>query len=189
MAYKKNPMRSERMCSIGRFVSTLPSMAAQTASTQWLERTLDDSAIRRLYLPQAFLAADAVLRLALNICDGMRVNEAIIRKGVLEALPFMATESLLMAAVSRGGDRQIIHERIRVHSHAASSQMKQGGINDLLDRLRQDDVFAGVPFDVVLSEGSFVGRAPEQVDEFLNEELGTVLNQAAAHEEISEITI
>ncbi len=189
MAYKQNPMRSERMCSIGRFVSTLPSMSAQTASTQWLERTLDDSAIRRLYLPQAFLAADAVLRLALNICDGLQVNEAIIRKGVQEALPFMATESLLMAAVSRGGDRQIVHERIRIHSHAASAQIKQGGTNDLLDRLRRDAVFAGIPFDEVLSEESFVGRAPEQVDEFLREELGAMLNEPTAHEERSEITI
>ena len=189
MAYKKNPMRSERMCSIGRFVSSLPPMAAQTASTQWLERTLDDSAIRRLYLPQAFLAADAVLRLALNICDGLVVNERVIAKGVQEALPFMATETLMMAAVSRGGDRQAVHERIRVHSHAASDQIKAGQPNDLLDRLRQDEIFAGVDFDAALSVGDFIGRAPEQVDEFLTEELGSLLNEMIVQTDKSEITI
>ena len=190
MAYKKNPMRSERMCSIGRFVSSLPTMAAQTASTQWLERTLDDSAIRRIYLPQAFLATDAVLRLALNICEGLQVNDQVIRKGVREALPFMATETLLMAAVSRGGDRQAVHERIRIHSHAASDRIKQGEANDLLERLKRDEAFTGIAFDSLLSETHFVGRAPEQVDEFLSEELGDLLNEQATHQkDSSEITV
>lgn len=189
MAYKKNPMRSERMCSISRYVSSLPSMAAQTASTQWLERTLDDSAIRRLYLPQSFLAVDAVLRLALNICDGLQVNEQMIRKGVEESLPFMATEPILMAAVRHGADRQTIHESIRVHSLAASERVKLGSTNDLLDRLRSDKAFATVDFDEVLSLESYVGRAPEQVDEFLNEELGELLSESVSESSKSQIII
>src|SRR5439155_1436591 len=103
MAYKRNPMRAERLCGLGRFLSGLPPLAAQTAATQWLERTLDDSAVRRLYLPQAFLAADAVLRLARNLAEGMVVNEAVVARHVAEALPYMATENVLMAAVARGG--------------------------------------------------------------------------------------
>src|SRR5205085_9317532 len=113
MAYKRNPMRCERMCGIARFVSALATNAAQTAATQWLERTLDDSANRRLTLPQAFLGADAVLRLALNVTRRLVVNPEVIKRSVEQALPFMATENILMAAVARGGDRQVLHERIR----------------------------------------------------------------------------
>jgi adenylosuccinate lyase len=189
MAYKKNPMRSERMCSIGRYISSLPAMAAQTASTQWLERTLDDSAIRRIYIPQAFLAADAILRLALNICEGLQVNEQVIQRGVQESLPFMATEPILMAAVQHGADRQIVHECIRVHSHAASEQIKLGGANDLLDRLRRDSTFAQVNFDDVLSLESYVGRAPEQVDEFLNEALAELLDESVSDNVNSQVSI
>ncbi len=154
MAYKQNPMRAERMCSIARFVSSLPVMAAQTAANQWLERTLDDSAIRRLYIPQAFLATDAILRLSLNICSGMVVNEKVIRRNAEEALPFIATEALLMAAVGKGQDRQAVHEKIRVHSLAASREVREGRANDLLARLKGDEAFAGVAFDDVLSLGS-----------------------------------
>lgn len=189
MAYKKNPMRSERMCSIGRYLSSLPSMAAQTASTQWLERTLDDSAIRRLYLPQAFLAADAILRLALNICDRLQVNEQVIARGVQESLPFMATEPILMAAVRHGADRQTVHECIRVHSHAAAERVNQGGANDLLERLRRDKTFDAVDFDEVLSLGGYVGRAPEQVDEFLQEELGDLLSESLSDKVSSQVSI
>src|SRR5262249_20685292 len=113
MAYKRNPMRAERLCGLARFLMNLPAMAADTAATQWLERTLDDSAPRRLYLPQAFLAADACLKLALNLAGGMVVNRAVIRRGVEEQLPYMATENLIMATVARGGDRQKVHEVVR----------------------------------------------------------------------------
>jgi adenylosuccinate lyase len=189
MAYKQNPMRSERMCSIARFVSSLPVMAAQTAANQWLERTLDDSAIRRLYIPQAFLAADAILRLAVNICSGIVVNEKVIQRHAEEALPFIATEALLMAAVAKGQDRQVVHEKIRVHSLAASQQVRDGKPNDLLARLRGDEAFAGVSFDEVLSLNQFVGRAPEQVAEFLTGDLAEVMSRAEAGDDGSEITV
>jgi adenylosuccinate lyase len=172
MAYKRNPMRAERMCGLARFVMSLPANAAHTAATQWLERTLDDSVNRRLTLPQAFLAADGVLRLALNISGGLVVNEEVLKRAVDEALPYMATENLLMAAVTHGGDREELHECIRRHSHAVTRQLKAGGgRNDLLDRLRADPLFAGVDFERVLREGHFAGRSPEQVDEFLAQEV------------------
>ena len=137
MAYKRNPMRAERMCSLARFVMGLPAAASQTAATQWLERTLDDSAVRRLVLPQAFLAVDAVLNLYLNVVPGLVVHPAVIARHVAEELPFMATENLLMAAVQAGGDRQDLHERIRVHALAAAASGSRKGRrdNDLIDRL------------------------------------------------------
>ena len=170
MAYKRNPMRSERICSLGRFVTGLQTSAAQTAATQWLERTLDDSAVRRLVLPQGFLATDAVLILYQNVAGGLVVYPKVIG-GHLEAeLPFMATENILMAAVAAGGDRQELHERIRRHSQAAAAVVKQqGGRNDLLDRLADDEAFGQVDLAAVLEPSQFVGRAPEQVDEFVAE--------------------
>jgi adenylosuccinate lyase len=188
MAYKRNPMRAERMCGLGRFLTTLPAGAAQTAATQWLERTLDDSVIRRLTLPQAFLAADGVLRLALNISSGLVVNADVVRRHVEEVLAYMATEDLLMAAVAAGGDRQEVHERIRRHSQAVTADLKAGAArNDLLDRLRADPLLSRVDFARVLDQGRFVGRAPEQVDEFIAHEVAPVrrlhphlLNQNAA---------
>jgi adenylosuccinate lyase len=172
MAYKRNPMRAERMCGLGRFLITLPVSAAQTAATQWLERTLDDSVNRRLTLPQAFLAADAVLRLALNISSGLIVNPEVIARNVAAILPYMATENILMAAVAQGGDRQQIHECIRRHSQAVTAVLKAGADrNDLLDRLKADPLLAGVDFAAVLDRGQFIGRAPQQVDEFLAEEI------------------
>jgi adenylosuccinate lyase len=187
MAYKRNPMRAERMCGLARYVSTLPVSAAQTASTQWLERTLDDSVNRRLTLPQAFLGADAILRLALNIASGLVVNPEVINRNVDEALPYMATENILMAAVAQGGDRQQLHERIRVHSHAVTAALKAGaGKNDLLDRLRSDPGFSKINWSNVLDPQQFVGRAPQQVSEFVGEEIVSVrrrfvnlLNQTA----------
>lgn len=170
MPYKRNPMRAERVCGLARFVMSLASSAAQTAAVQWLERTLDDSVNRRLTLPQAFLAIDGVLRLLLNISNGLVVNPEVVKRNVALYLPYMATENLLMAGVAHGGDRQELHERIREHSHAVTATLKsQGGTNDLLERLRADPAFAGVDFDRVLAEGHFAGRAPEQVDEFLAE--------------------
>lgn len=187
MAYKKNPMRSERMCSIGRFVIGLPAMAASTAANQWLERTLDDSAVRRLYLPQAFLGVDAALRIAINVVAGMTVNEGIVANNVAQELPFMATENLLMAAVAKGHDRQAVHERIRQHSMGVTASIKAGATdNDLLERLRHDPVFAGVDVAREADPSRFVGCAPRQVDEFVSEVVDPIreryahlLNQSA----------
>jgi adenylosuccinate lyase len=187
MAYKRNPMRAERMCSLARFVSSLAAGTAQTAATQWLERTLDDSAIRRLSLPQAFLGADGVLRLALNITKGLVVNCPVIARNVEEALPYLATENLLMAAVTRGADRQAAHERIRLHSRVVADRLKAGGKgNDLLERLRADSVFVGLDFEQLLEPNNLVGRAPQQVAEFLEQEVAPIrerykhlLNQSA----------
>jgi adenylosuccinate lyase len=171
MAYKRNPMRSERMCGLARFLSTLPVSSAQTAATQWLERTLDDSVNRRLTLPQAFLTADAVLRIALNVASGLVVNVPVIERNVREALPYMATENILMAAVAKGGDRQWLHEKIRHYSHAVTAQLKSGGPNDLVERLQADTAFAGLDWQTVLEPRGFVGRGPEQVDEFIAQEV------------------
>ncbi len=170
MAYKRNPMRAERMCSIARFAMALPAAANQTAATQWLERTLDDSAVRRMVLPQAFLSVDALLTLYLNVVPGLVVNPPVIARHVAAELPFMATENLMMAATRRGGDRQDLHERIRTHSIAAAARIKQGdGTNDLIERLATDTAFGGIDLGAVLESRQFVGRAPEQVDAFLRD--------------------
>jgi adenylosuccinate lyase len=180
MAYKRNPMRSERIAGLARFVISLESSAAQTAATQWLERTLDDSANRRLTLPQAFLSTDALLTLYQNVASGFVVYPKVIEKHLREELPFMATENILMAAVAAGGDRQDLHERIRRHSLAAAAVVKQqGGENDLLERLRTDTAFAQVNFDDTVDPLRFVGRAPEQVDEFLAEIVAPILKRYA----------
>ncbi len=168
MAYKRNPMRAERMCSLARFALALAPAASQTAATQWLERTLDDSAIRRLVIPQAFLAVDAILNLYLNIASGLVVHPAVIERHVAEQLPFMATENLLMAAVQAGGDRQALHERIRIHALAASEQLKEGAQrNDLFDRIRSDQAFPGLDLDRILDPSRYTGRSAQQVDEFI----------------------
>lgn len=178
MAYKRNPMRSERICSLARFVTGLPGMAAQTASNQWLERTLDDSAARRLYLPQAFLGTDAILRLVLNVSRGLVANPAVIARNVGQALPFMATENILMAGVARGGDRQHLHEIIRKHSIAVAEQLRAGADhNDLLARLALEPAFSGVDLQASTDARRYVGRAPEQVDDFLREVVEPVLGR------------
>jgi adenylosuccinate lyase len=167
MAYKRNPMRSERVCSLARFVMGLPSMLAQTVATQWMERTLDDSAIRRLAIPQGFLAVDAILILLQNITTGLVVYPKVIARRLDEELPFMATENILMAAVAAGGDRQALHERIRQHSVAAAKQVKEEGkSNDLLARLKADAAFAKVNLEQALRADQFTGRAAKQVEEF-----------------------
>ena len=172
MAYKRNPMRAERICSLARFAMAQSAVASQTAATQWLERTLDDSAARRLAIPQAFLAIDAILRLYLNIVPGLVVHPSVIGRNLAESLPFLATENILMAAVSLGGDRQTLHERIRTHSLAAAERLKQGaGSNDLIDRLRSDPAFQAVDLTAVLDPTLYVGRAPEQVSSFLAAEV------------------
>ncbi len=178
MAYKKNPMRSERMCSIARWVMGLPAMAAQTMATQWLERTLDDSAGRRLYLPQAFLGADAIARLLLNVIKGMSINPTVIASHVAEELPFLATENLLMAAVAAGADRQVVHERIRLNSQQVTASIKSGGgRNDLIERLQADPAFVGVNFTAVLKPSQYVGRAPEQTTEFIQDVVEPIRNR------------
>ena len=170
MAYKRNPMRSERICSLARFAMSLESNAAMTQATQWLERTLDDSANRRLVLPQAMLAIDAVLILCRNVTSGLVVYPKVIAKHLDAELPLMATENILMAGVAAGGDRQELHERIRRHSQAAAAVVKnEGGQNDLLARLAADPAFARVDLAAAVDPSQFIGRAPQQVDEFLAE--------------------
>ena len=178
MAYKRNPMRAERMCSLARFALALAPAASQTAATQWLERTLDDSAIRRLVVPQAFLAADAILNLYLNIVPGLVVHRAVIERHVALELPFMATENLLMAAVQAGGDRQDLHERIRVHAMAAAEQMKNGAaVNDLLDRIGSDRAFPPLDFEGILDPSRYTGRSAHQVDDFIAEIVEPIRNR------------
>ncbi len=171
MAYKRNPMRSERICSLSRYVMSLMENPAMTASTQWLERTLDDSANRRLSISEAFLAADAVLSLYINVTSGMVVYPKIIERRLREFLPFLATENILMEAVKRGGDRQALHERIRQHSMEASRRMKEEGADcDLMTRLSSDPAFGLTmeQLEAVLDPALYIGRCPEQVDEFLD---------------------
>jgi adenylosuccinate lyase len=180
MAYKRNPMRCERMCSLARFVHSLQSSPHATLAGQWLERTLDDSANRRLVLPQAFLAVDAVLLLYRNVAEGLVVYPEVIARNLREELPFMATENILMAGVAAGGDRQDLHERIRQHSQAAAGEVKQHGRpNDLLDRLAADPAFAAVDLKAALNPHDLVGRSPQQVDEFVAEVVGPIRTRYA----------
>ena len=181
MAYKRNPMRCERICGLARFVISLQSSTAQTAATQWMERTLDDSANRRLVLPQAFLAVDAILILYQNVAVGPGGLSARSSPRNLQAeLPFMATENILMAAVAAGGDRQDLHERIREHSQAAAAVVKQqGGDNDLLERLSRDPALAAVDLPTLLDVNRFIGLAPQQVDRFIREHVDPVRRQYA----------
>ncbi len=181
MAYKRNPMRAERLCSLSRFLMGLPAMAAQTHATQWFERTLDDSAARRLYIPQAFLSADAILRISLNLAGGLIVNRPIIVKGVREYLPYMATENLMMAAVAAGADRQEAHEVIRTHSVAVTNRIKEGlgSATELFELLQAEPIFRGVNFDAVADAKLFVGRSPEQVGEFVEAEVEPIRQRYA----------
>ncbi len=181
MPYKRNPMRSERVCALARFVMSLQSSTAQTQATQWMERTLDDSANRRLVLPQAFLAVDAILILLQNVVAGLVAYPQVIARNLLEELPFMASENIMMAAVAAGGDRQTLHEKIRQHSQAAGQVVKQEGKpNDLLERLKKDPDFANVDLSAALDTTQYVGRAPEQVDEFLAEIIAPIRDRYAA---------
>ena len=171
MPYKRNPVRAERVCALSRYVIALRDNTAYTAATQWLERTLDDSANRRLVLPEAALAVDAILLLAGNIAAGIEVREHTIRRHVEQVMPFMATERWLMLGVQAGGDRQQLHEVIRRHSRAVSAEMERGGPNDLLDRLAADPAFARVDATALRGElepRRYVGRAPEQTAEYLD---------------------
>jgi adenylosuccinate lyase len=174
MAYKRNPMRAERICSLARYLITLRENTAHTVATQWFERTLDDSANRRMVLPDGFLSADAILILLTNVCAGLEVRDPVVRRNVNRVMPFMATERWLMLGVQAGGDRQTLHEVIRQASHEVSEQVAQGGDNDLLDRLAADPAFAAVNRDALKAEldpDRYVGRSPQQVDDFLSEVL------------------
>ncbi len=181
MAYKRNPMRAERMCSLARFLMGLPAMAAQTVATQWFERTLDDSAARRLYIPQAFLTADAILRLSQNVASGLVVNRPVIAKNVREYLPYMATENLMMAAVAAGADRQDVHETVRVHSHAVTAKVKEGtgSTAELLTLLARDPAFSRITVDTQPNPAAFYGRSPEQVEEFIAAEIAPIRKRYA----------
>ena len=170
MAYKRNPMRSERISSLARYVMADVMNPTITAATQWFERTLDDSANKRISVAEAFLATDAILELYINVADGMVVYPKMIEKHLMAELPFMATENIMMEAVKRGGDRQELHERIRVHSMDAGKIVKQdGGENDLLERIANDPAF-GVTLDqlkAIMKPELYVGRAPQQTEEFV----------------------
>lgn len=193
MAYKRNPMRSERIAALSRYLVTDALNPALTASTQWLERTLDDSANRRISVAEGFLAADAILSLMLNVADGLVVNVAVINRDLRRELPFMATENIMMDCVKRGGDRQELHERIRTHSMAAAHRIKQeDGVNDLLERIAADPSF-GITLpelEKTLEPSHYVGRAPEQTVEFLRTEVQPILDAATSELGITaEITV
>ena len=180
MAYKRNPMRCERICSLARFLMADAMNAAMTASTQWLERTLDDSANRRISMPEGFLAADAILRLAQNVTDGLQVNERVVEAAIREFLPFLATENLLMEAVKRGGDRQQLHEIIRRCSMEATARMKNGEPCDLLQWLSREPAFGLTERELneLLDPRLYIGRCPEQVERFL-QKVEPLLSEAA----------
>ncbi|MBI2421296.1 MAG: adenylosuccinate lyase [Candidatus Hydrogenedentes bacterium] len=185
MAYKRNPMRCERACALARFLMVSPLHSQFTSAIQWFERTLDDSAIRRLSLPEAFLAADGALNLYLNVMEAPAVYPKVIERHLWAELPFMATENIIMAGVKRGGDRQELHEVIRTHSHAAAAQVKEHGLdNDLLDRLAADPAIgmSRAEIDAELDLRQFVGRAPMQVVEFIAAEIDPILARNAGYD-------
>ncbi|MBM4185230.1 MAG: adenylosuccinate lyase [Gemmatimonadetes bacterium] len=183
MPYKRNPMRAERMCALARHVIVLAQDPAFTAATQWLERSLDDSANRRLSIPDAFLALDGSLVLLENVARGLVVNPAMVARNLAEHLPFMAVETILMHAVSRGGDRQQLHERLRQHSIAAAERMKEGAEVDLLQRIAGDRAFglSRADLDRLADAAKYVGRAPEQVTRFLDDHVEPALRRHREH--------
>ena len=180
MPYKRNPMRCERICSLARYVMADAANPAVTASVQWFERTLDDSANKRISVPEAFLATDAILNICRNVASGLKVFEKVIRRHIMEELPFMATENIMMDAVKRGGDRQALHERIRVHSIAAGAVVKEQGLpNDLVSRIAADPVFGLTEEEILekLRPEAYIGRAPQQVTDFLEGYVQPVLEK------------
>lgn len=183
MAYKRNPMRCERICALARYALSLPINAAITSSTQWLERTLDDSANRRIVNAQAFLTVDAILNVYMNVAENIVVYEKTIEKHVREELPFMATENILMECVKAGGNRQDLHEEIRTLSMQAAYRVKsEGGNNNLLDLIEKDDAFKAVhgKLSEILDPKKFVGRAPSQVVEFIEKDVDPILKKYAS---------
>lgn len=183
MAYKRNPMRSERMGSLARFVISLPMNCAITAGTQWFERTLDDSANRRIVNAQAFLALDGILNIYMNVSENLVVYEKVIAKHIAAELPFMATENIMMECVKAGGNRQELHERIRVLSMQAGKNVKEnGGDNNLIELIKNDKTFTAVhgKLDSILDANNFIGRAPSQTVEFIENEIKPILNENTA---------
>ncbi len=192
MAYKRNPMRCERICSLARFVISLADNAAHTHAAQWMERTLDDSANRRLSLPQAFLGADVICSTLANVAAGLHVWPEVIRRHLSEELPFMATEAVIMACVKAGGDRQEVHEAIRRHAMEAARRVKEEGApNDLFERLARDPVFAPVAdrLSELLDPARFIGRAPAQVRNFLGEWVDPILASAGPETAVEDVEV
>ena len=187
MPYKRNPMRCERICSLARYLITDAMNAPLTASAQWLERTLDDSANRRISMPEGFLCADAILRLAQNVTKGLRVNEKMISKAVKEFLPFIATENLLMKATKQGGDRQALHEIIRKYSMEATAKIKEGENCNLLELLSLDPAFSlnHQELEEILNPQQYIGRCPEQVEKFLKKIMPMLSDSAGLSEDIN----
>ena len=194
MPYKRNPMRCERICSLARYVIADAANPAYTSATQWFERTLDDSANKRISVPEAFLAVDAILNIYENVAAGLVVHEKVIEKHVLEELPFMASENILMDAVKRGGDRQKLHERIRVHSQKAGRNVKDLGLtNNLIDLLASDPMFglSQEELSAHIEPSRYIGRCPEQVTDFLNDYVRPILeaNRSALEEKTAELKV
>ena len=190
MPYKRNPMRAERINALARHVIALSMNPAMTAAAQWLERTLDDSANRRIAIPEAYLGTDAVLLILHNVAAGLVVRPAVIRRRLAEELPFLVTEAVLMRAVQRGGDRQDLHERIRQHAVAAADRLKEeGGANDLVERIAADSAFglSGEELRQTMDPALHVGRAPEQVDAFLREYVEPIMEGYGASEPVPEL--
>jgi len=186
MAYKRNPMRCERMTSLSRYLIHLSHVAQTTAAAQWLERTLDDSAARRIVIPEAFLACEAILSIYLNVVSGMVIYPEMISKRLERELPFMATENILVEAVKRGGDRQVLHEKIREYAMQAAAEVRKGGENNLLEMVANDEAFKMTSEEIqkILHPSHFIGRAPQQVEQFLKEVVEPILEENKEIEEI-----
>lgn len=192
MPYKRNPMRSERICALARYVIVDSINPGITAGTQWFERTLDDSANKRISVAEAFLAVDAILNIYINVTSGLVVYDKVVTRRVMDKLPFMATEDIMMESVKRGGDRQALHEALRVHSHAAAAKVKlEGGKNDLIDRIAQDDLFPLTKEEIEshLDPKKYIGRSVSQVDEFLKDVIAPILDRYNGEEIKSELKV
>ena len=192
MPYKRNPMRSERICALARYVIIDSINPGITAGTQWFERTLDDSANKRISVAEAFLAVDAILNIYINVTSGLVVYDKVVTRRVMDKLPFMATEDIMMESVKRGGDRQALHEALRVHSHAAAAKVKlEGGKNDLIDRIAKDDLFPLTKEEIEshLDPKKYIGRSVSQVDEFLKDVIAPILARYDGEEIKSELKV
>lgn len=192
MPYKRNPMRSERICALARYVITDSLNPGFTAATQWFERTLDDSANKRLAVSEAFLAVDAILNIYMNVSSNLVVYEKVVTRRVMEKLPFMATENIMMESVKRGGNRQELHEIIRVHSHAAAAKVKlEGGQNDLIDRIAEDERIPLTKDEILaqLDPAKYIGRSASQVDDFIKEVAQPVIDRYHSAEIIGDVKV
>lgn len=192
MPYKRNPMRSERICALARYVICDSLNPGFTAGTQWMERTLDDSANKRISVAEAFLAVDAILNIYMNVTSGMVVYEKVIQRRVMEKLPFMATENIMMESVKRGGNRQELHEALRVHSHAAAAKVKlEGGANDLIDRIANDPLFplTREEIEATLDPAAFTGRSASQVTEFIANVAQPLMDKYCGEELTAELKV